>query len=34
MKENVVQSIIELLKNCNDIELLYIIQSLLTNPED
>lgn len=29
-KENIINSIIELLKNCNDMELLYFILSLLS----
>lgn len=29
-KENLISTIIELLKNCNDIELLYLILSMLS----
>ena len=29
MQENIKENIIELIKNCNDVELLHLIQSLL-----
>lgn len=29
-KDNIIKRIVELLKECDDIELLYLIQSLLT----
>lgn len=32
--QNLIDSIIELLKDCNDVELLYLIQSLLLTPDD
>lgn len=33
MSENVKEQIITLVKECTDVELLYLIQSLLTTPE-
>lgn len=33
MSENIKDQIIELVKECTDIELLYLIQSLLATPE-
>lgn len=33
MSENVKEQVINLVKECTDIELLYLIQSLLTTPE-
>lgn len=32
-KEILINNIIELLKNCNDTELLYLVQSLLSSAE-
>lgn len=33
-KEKVINSIIELVKECSDLELLYLIQGLLITPEN
>lgn len=33
-KENLINSIIETLKDCDDLELLYLIQSLITSAEN
>lgn len=33
-KENIINNIVESVKTCNDLELLYLIQSLLQSNED